>query len=74
VQDYQEAQDVGGGAFTSSMLEMIEDLVAEGCEEMSVSELYTNINSRQSRDYAHLRTCKTPDPQSERRSMTMWST
>jgi hypothetical protein len=46
VQDYQEAQDVGGGAFTSSMLEMIEDLVAQGCEEMSVDELYTNINTK----------------------------
>jgi len=46
VQDYQEAQDVGGGAFTSSMLEMVEDLVAEGCEEMSVKELYDNINGK----------------------------
>merc|ERR1719440_1010918 len=46
VQDNQEAQDVGGGAFTSSMLEMIEDLVAAGCQEMSVDELYTSINTK----------------------------
>jgi hypothetical protein len=46
VQDNQEAQDVGGGAFTCSMLEMIEDLVAAGTTEMSVDELYTNINTK----------------------------
>jgi hypothetical protein len=46
VQDNQEAQDVGGGAFTSSMLEMIEDLVQQGCQEMSVDELYTSINTK----------------------------
>jgi hypothetical protein len=46
VQDNQEAQDVGGGAFTSSMLEMIEDLVAAGTHEMSVDELYTSINTK----------------------------
>jgi hypothetical protein len=46
VQDNQEAQDVGGGAFTSSLLEMIEDVVASGTHEMSVDELYTEINTK----------------------------
>jgi len=46
VQDNQEAQDVGGGAFTCSMLEMIEDLVAAGTEEVSVDELYEQINTK----------------------------
>lgn len=46
VQDNQEAQDVGGGAFTSSLLEMVEDLVAAGTTEMSVDELYTEVNTK----------------------------
>lgn len=46
VQDTQEANDIGGGAFTCSMLEMIEELVGQGCEEMSVDELYTAINTK----------------------------
>lgn len=46
VQDYQEAKDVGGGAFTVSMLETIEDLCEQGVGEMSVEELYTQINTK----------------------------
>ena len=38
VQDSQEANDVGGGAFTISLLEMIEDFAEEGYPQMSVED------------------------------------
>jgi hypothetical protein len=50
VQDYQEANDVGGGAFTTSLIETVEDLVGPGggfaSGLMSVEDLYQSVNTK----------------------------
>lgn len=45
VQDTQEAADVGGGAFTVSLLEVLEDVCNEG-GPISVADLYERTNSQ----------------------------
>lgn len=68
VQDTQEAADVGGGAFTVSLLEVLEDACNEG-ETVSVADLYERINSSFGPKWEHMNqnfnytatTCADPD-------------